>query len=265
MLPEIPQILHIGPLSIHTYGITFASGVIAAYFVGRWAALKRGISPEHFDDIAFWAVVIGFISARVYYVLTYPQYFSGNVIEIFKTWDGGLSIFGGILGGMAAVYFRVRKLHVTFLNVLDAIVIGLPLGQAIGRIGNYINHEAFGYPTSLPWKIFIPIIDRPAGYMQFMYFQPTFLYEMIADLAIFLALFFWFRRTMRSGRRQKRAGIFFATYLVLYGIARYFIEGLRLDSSYILGVHFLRFDQLIAILLFAVGCGILYRSRTYEA
>jgi phosphatidylglycerol:prolipoprotein diacylglycerol transferase len=265
MLPEIPQILHIGPLAIHSYGITFAGGVVAAYLVGRWAAVQRGISPEQFDDIAFWAVVVGFISARAYYVLTYPQYFAGNLLEVFKTWDGGLSIFGGILGGIAVVYFRVRRLKVNFLNALDAIVIGVPLGQAIGRIGNYINHEAFGYPTNLPWKIFIPFIDRPVGYQQYSYFQPTFLYEMIADLLIFFILLVWFRRSNRSEKTKKRYGIFFAVYLVLYGIARYIIEGMRLDSSYILGTHFLRFDQFIAILLFLVGCGILYRSITYEA
>lgn len=265
MLPQIPQLLHVGSLSIHTYGITFALGVLASYLVGRWVAKKRGIYTDTFDDIAFWAVVIGFICARAYYVLTYPQYYSGNLIEVLKTWDGGLSIFGGLLGGIAAVAWRARHFRIKFLTIADSIAIGLPLGQAIGRIGNYINHEAFGNPTNLPWKIFIPLVDRPAGYQQFSYFQPTFLYELIADLLIFLILLVWFKRSMPRTTTQKRLGTFFGAYLVLYSFARYFIEGIRLDSSYILGTHFLRFDQLTAILLFVVGCGILYRSITYEA
>ncbi len=265
MLPAIPQTFHIGRLVLHTYGLTFAGGVVAAYLVGRWAAIKRGISGDAFDDVAFWAVIFGFIGARIYYVLTYPHYFSGNFIEIFKTWDGGLSIFGGILAGILAVIWRARKHKLRLLNILDVIAIGLPLGQAIGRIGNYINHEAFGRPTNLPWKIVIPLANRPQGYQQFSYFQPTFLYELLADLLIFFVLLAWFKRSMKSSASFHRLGMFFGAYLVLYGIARYFIEGIRLDSSYILGVTWLRFDQLIAILLFVVGCGILYRSITYEA
>lgn len=267
MKPLIPQILHIGPLSIHSYGITFALAVASAYLVGRWAAAKRGIANDKYDDLAFWAVVIGFIGARAYYVLTYPQYYSGNLIEIFKTWDGGLSIFGGLLFGIAAVVWRTHHHKINFWNAADSIAIGIPLAQAIGRIGNYINYEAFGNPTNLPWKIFIPLANRPAGYTQFSYFQPTFLYELIADLLIFTILIVWFNISSNklNEKKVKHPGLFFGAYLLLYSIARYFIEGVRLDSSYILGSHFLRFDQFTAILLFAAGCGILYRSLHYEA
>lgn len=258
---SIPQTLSLGPLTIHLYGITFVLAAIVAYFVGRSFAKRRGITVEQFDDMAFWALVIGFICARAYYVIFYPQYYAGSFWEIFKTWDGGLAIYGGLIGGAAAIAWRARRLKIRLFAAFDVFAFGLPLAQAIGRIGNYINHEAFGNPTNLPWKIFIPLTDRPPGYTQYQYFQPTFLYEMIWDLSTFAALYFIFVRRAKKkspGEAQNRAGTLTATYFLFYAFGRFWIEGLRLDSAYVFG---LRVDQITSVLLFALGCGILYWIR----
>jgi phosphatidylglycerol:prolipoprotein diacylglycerol transferase len=265
-LPNIPQTFHLGSLLLHTYGVTFALAVCAAYVIGRYAAAKRGIKLELYDDIAFWALIIGFISARAYYVIFYPQFFRGDFWEIFRTWDGGISIYGGLIGGVAAVFWRTHRYKLNIWNVLDSFALGLPMAQAIGRIGNYINHEAFGQPTNSAWKIFIPLIDRPVGYYQYQYFQPTFLYEMICDLAIFGILIFIFYLLTKKNKTNpeniiKHSGIIFASYLILYSITRFFIEHLRLDSAFIFG---LKVDQITAVLLFIVGLGILYSRYHYE-
>jgi len=265
-LPNIPETFHLGPLLLHTYGMTFAIGVCLAYAVGRYAASKRGINLDHYDDMAFWALVIGFVCARAYYVIFYPQFFRGDFWEIFKTWDGGISVYGGLVGGAAAIFWRAHKYKLNIWNVLDTFSLGLPLGQAIGRIGNYINHEAFGQPTNSAWKIFIPLIDRPIDYYQYQYFQPTFLYEMICDLLIFVILisYFYFLSKTKSSSpniKLKHYGIIFALYLILYSIARFFIEHLRLDSAYIFG---LKVDQITAVLLFVIGLAILYYRYYHE-
>jgi len=260
-LPQIPQIYHLGSLQLHTYGLTFALAVLIAYLLGRKFSKNYGINAQQFDDIAFWALIIGFVSARIYYVIFYYQYFQNDFWEIFRTWHGGISIYGGIIGGAAAIYWIVKKHKLSLLKVLDVFALALPLAQAVGRIGNYINHEAFGLPTNLPWKIFIPVEFRPESYSQYSYFHPTFLYEMIWDIIVFLVVYFFaFKKKQNRGEKSSEAGFSAAIYLILYSFGRFWIEAIRLDSSYVFGF---KLDQIVSILLFAAGWAILYRK--YEA
>ena len=260
-LPEIPQIYHIGVLQLHTYGLTFATAVLIAYLLGRKFSKKYGVNVQQFDDIAFWALIIGFISARIYYVIFYYQYYQNDFWEIFKTWHGGIGIYGGIIGGILAVFWRAKKHKVNLLRVLDIFALALPVAQAIGRIGNYINHEAFGLPTNLPWKILIPYEFRPEAYSQYAYFHPTFLYEMLWDIVVFFIVYFYaFKKEQNNGQTTNNSGFALATYLILYSFGRFWIEAIRLDSSYVFGF---KLDQITSILLFIAGWVILYKK--YEA
>lgn len=247
-------------LGIRIYSLTFVAGILAAYFIARRRILKSEIPEKVFEDIVFWTILVGFISARIYYVLFYFDQYKNNLSEIFKIWHGGLAIYGGLIGGALTVLFLCRRHKIDFFRFSDLIVVGFPLGQAIGRLGNYFNHEAFGAPTNLSWKIFIPAANRPAGYAQYSYFHPAFLYEMIADLLIFIILS---RSALKPTPKPQPSGMLAAWYLLLYSTARLAIEGIRLDSAYF-GPF--KGDQLTAgaIILLSIGLMVYLRHFRYN-
>ncbi len=246
----VSQYFHVGPLEIRYYSITMVLGIIVAYFIGARRARRAGLEKSLFEDMFFWMLVAGFIGARFYYVLFYPQYFQGNWLTALEIWRGGISIYGGVLGGLLVLWGFARKIKWQFLKLTDIIAPALPLAQAIGRFGNFFNYEAFGNPTNLPWKMYVPLQFRPAAYAQYSYFQPTFLYEAIWDVLVFFFVL-WL------GKKTSRTGVLTAAYLLFYSIGRYFIEGLRLDSAFFGNF---RGDQITAVLLMIAALIIMVRQ-----
>ncbi len=245
--PVLSQSFEVGFFTVRYYSLFFVTGVVFAYFIAKARALKKGINELVFDEMIFWAILFGFVSARIYYVLFYFDQYSKNLSEIFKVWHGGLAIYGGLIGGVITLYFLSKKHNVNFFSLSDSIVFALPLAQAIGRLGNYFNYEAFGKPTDLPWKMFVPSNFRPDGFQSSSYFHPTFAYEILSNLLVFF--FLW-----RISKKTSNPGILTGAYLILYSIGRFFIESIRLDSAFI-GIF--RVDQLVALLLIFAGLGII--------
>jgi phosphatidylglycerol:prolipoprotein diacylglycerol transferase len=204
-----------------------ALGFLLATFAAAVLAKKRGLNSDKLVDCALVSFIGGIIGARLYHVALNPQYFCNHPNEILATWLGGLSIHGGLLGGViaGAIFCRVTKFP--FIKGCDVVGAVLPLAQAVGRWGNFFNSEAFGRPMlgNYPIKLFIADPYRPPVYEKYFYFHPTFLYECIWDLAIFAVLYFYL-----SNKLKDYPGMTFLAYLVLYSFGRFLIEPLRLDS-----------------------------------
>ena len=249
----------IGPISVHWYGIIIGAGIILAYFYALREAKRRGIEIKHIDNMAFWLILAGVLGARLYYVLFNFQYFSENPAQILQIWKGGLAIHGALLGGAAAyfTYIKIHKIH--WLIYTDIIMPGVLLAQSLGRWGNFFNSEAFGRPTDLLWKLFIPFAKRPQGFEDFEFFHPTFLYESIWNFIGFIVLVFLAGKIFKANSGHSSYGIILCAYLIWYSFGRFFIEGLRLDSLY---VGQFRAAQVISIILFVIGLvGLIYKSK----
>jgi prolipoprotein diacylglyceryl transferase len=236
---------HIGPLFIHVYGLMYVVGITLAIIITRrrWRAL--GGDPDLVTDVALWAVPIGLIGARIYFDITTPADIPHHWWGVFAIWSGGLGIWGGIAAGAAAGIWRVRRAGASAGLFANAIAPALLVAQAAGRIGNYFNQELFGKPTTLPWGLEIAVANRPHGYVGFATFQPSFLYEMIWDLAL-AAILVW-----AGHHRQIRPWGLFALYVAGYSGYRIFEEMIRIDSS----EHFLglRLNFFVATIMTLIG------------
>ena len=248
-------IFSIGTFHVHYYGITMALALLFGITVIQLITKKfyPEINPEVIYDIAPHVILFGIIGARLYYCLLSHDYYSQHISEIIEIWQGGLSIHGALIGGFlgGAIYALRHKLPL--LKLCDIFSFGICPGQAIGRWGNFFNSEAFGSPTNWFLKLYIPPSHRPWSYMQYEYFQPTFLYESIADILIFLILFFVIRKlTGRVGSpthqhelSKPKDGIIFFSYLILYSIVRILIEQIRIDS--VLDIYGIPVAQIVSI------------------
>jgi len=236
---------YVGPAFIHVYGLMYVVGITAAILITqrRWKA--AGGDPGLVGDVAIWAVPAGIIGGRIYFDLTTPQYIPHHWYGVFAVWDGGLGIWGGIALGALVGVWRVRRNGANVGLFMDAVAPALLVAQAVGRIGNYFNKELFGGPTTLPWGLEIPVAYRPPGYTAYRTFHPTFLYELIFDLAL-AAFLVW----LGHHRSVKPPGLF-ALYVTGYSAFRIFEESLRVDPS----EHFLglRFNMYVAIILTIAG------------
>jgi prolipoprotein diacylglyceryl transferase len=236
---------HIGPLFIHFYGLMYVIGITLAVIIAQRRIRKMGGDPALIGDIALWAVPAGIIGGRIYFDITTPNDIPHVWYGPFAIWTGGLGIWGGIaLGGLVGAW-RVRRAGAKVALYADAIAPALLVAQAIGRIGNYFNKELFGGPTTLPWALLIPSAYRPAGYHQFRTLEPTFLYELIWDLAL-AAFLVW----LGNHRSIKPPGLF-ALYVTGYSAFRIYEETLRIDSSE--RFFGLRLNFFVAIVGTAVG------------
>ncbi len=218
-------------LTIRWYALFILLGIAASLTVSSRLARARELDPEFLLDVAPWVVLAAIVGARAYYVLLRIGHFADHPGEIVNVRLGGLTIHGALAVGVAVFWWFCRRRSQPFLTWGDIVITGVPFGQAIGRWGNWANQEAFGRPTDLPWAVHIDPDRRPAGYLQFSTFHPTFLYESVLDLLIGLALIWLVLRMRESGRLL--AGDAIWAYLVAYGIARLAIESMRTDSLYI--------------------------------
>jgi prolipoprotein diacylglyceryl transferase len=229
------------------YGVILAVGVLVAVYVAEQRWRRRGYPRDGIYDISFWVVIWGVVGARLYHVITDYQRFDDDPWRAFQIWRGGLSIWGAVIAGALAVVVICRRRHLPTLVVMDCMAPGIVLAQAIGRWGNYFNQELFGKPSTLPWALEIAPQHRPAGYVQYATFQPTFLYESLACLAIFGILL------LVEHRARLRLGQTFALYVVLYTFARFWFENMRIDSAH--EIAGMRVNAWVAIALFLFGIG----------
>lgn len=250
----------IAGIYFHYYGIIMAAAILAGFLIAAKLGSRYGVSPVQIEGALPWVIVFGFLGARLYFVVFAWEHFSTRLADIPQIWKGGFSIYGALLGAALGLLIYTRKNLLSTGKFFDVIAAALPLGQAIGRFGNFFNGEAFGYPTDLPWKLYISPANRPKEYLTERFFHPAFLYEALWNLLVFFILWKLFKAMTptspppHEGEEGRISGQLFGVYLILYSIGRFFIEGLRLDSFMAAG---LRIDQITALLMTALGLAII--------
>jgi prolipoprotein diacylglyceryl transferase len=232
LLASIPSpaqgVWHLGPFPLRAYALCIIAGIVLAAWLTEKRFVARGGAPGDVLDIAVWAVPFGIVGGRLYHVITTPEPYwgaNGDPVRALYIWEGGLGIWGAIALGGVGAWIACRRRGIPLPVFADALAPGLLVAQAVGRLGNYFNQELFGGPTTLPWGLEIAPQFRPAGYEQFATFQPTFLYELLWNLAM-AAVVIWADR-----RFQLSHGRTFALYVALYCLGRGWIEMLRIDTA----------------------------------
>ena len=243
---------------VYYYGIILAfailTGVYSAFLL--YQKFYDSKNAEKIIEFSPFIIIIGIAGARLYYCLVNLSYYSVHPVEIFNIRQGGLSIHGMIIVGILALYYFAQKYKMSFLKLLDVFFCGTALAQSIGRWGNFFNSEAFGMPTELPWKLYIPISHRPVEYINFEYFHPAFLYESILDFLIFLILYKNFKKF------TSRPGTLACLYLILYSIARIFVYHYRIDSVLnIAGFPVAQIISLVTIILASISLAFLLKRK----
>ncbi len=253
--------LHVGSLSIRFYALILITGLLVGTLFTARRAKRCGYNPDEVWNAISWAIIPGLAGARLYHVLTptpasgiTTQYYLEHPLEILAIWRGGLGIYGAIIGGTLGVIVYLKRRQLPVLRWLDLAVPGLLLAQAIGRWGNFVNHELYGAPTTLPWGIYIPIENRVPGYEQFSIFHPLFLYESLWNIASFI-----FIRWIERRSKTLKSGDLVLLYLILYPCGRFFLDFVRLDSN---GIGPLTTAQEISIVVMLASVAMLvYRKH----
>ncbi len=242
VLPIDPIITQIGPFVLRWYGLMIGLGVIAGVWVGVKEAERRGISLDEATNLATWAVPAGFVGARLLHVLDALPYYLSNPVKILAINEGGMAIFGGLMGGALAGWVYAKRHHLPIAKLADAAAPGMVLGQAIGRLGCFFNGDHQGTPANLPWATWytnpntvVPDFGVPR--------HPTQIYELLYDLAVFGVI--WFLR-----KRITVDGVLFWIYASLYSFGRFWISFLRLDAEFLFG---LKEAQVVSLVVFMIG------------
>ena len=220
-------------IDIMWYAIIICFGIIAGLFVATKNSKLRNIEEDEISNLLLFALPVSVIGARIYYVIFEWENYKGNFLSMINIREGGLAIYGAVIAAVVVVYFFSKYKKIDFI-----------LGQAIGRWGNFINQEAHGTETTLPWAV---IIDGKK-------YHPTFLYESIGNFLIFIFLMIYMRKY------QKKKGEIILLYAILYGIVRFFVEGLRTDSLMFLGF---RVSQVLSLVGVIVGTILFFLNRKY--
>jgi prolipoprotein diacylglyceryl transferase len=262
ILSSIPSpsisFFELGPFKIHFYALCILTGIILAIFIANRRLVRWGYQTGLALDIALWTVPIGVVGARIFHVLTHSgDYFypGADVTAVFRIWEGGIAIYGGLIGGALGAWIGSNRAGIKFWDFADAVAPGILLAQAAGRWGNYFNQELFGLPTTLPWGLEIDASNPafPNGLSAETLFHPTFLYESIWSVIGVVALL------ALDKRFDLRNGAMFGSYLIYYSIGRLVTENLRIDpSDIILG---LRTNVWSATVGIAAGVAIIYWQR----
>lgn len=232
--------------SIRWYGILIAVSFLLTYYIAEHLVVKNNLNQAYFNDLIFFILVSGIVFARLYFVVLSWDYFKFHTNEIPKIWHGGQSIHGGIIGAVLAglIYTKLKK--ISFYKYMDVIAVIAPLGQSIGRWGNFFNNEAFGLPCkNCLIKLFIPYEFRPDKFINEHFFQPTFFYESFMNMVIFVFLY------KQYSQWTNKPGKIFWVYLLLYSLIRFFLEFLRIDSIYIFNLF--PAPQIISIIIILIS------------
>jgi phosphatidylglycerol:prolipoprotein diacylglycerol transferase len=238
-----PQYIDLGVIQIHFYSVFLLSAfILVAFFYKKYVEQDSKLKHIVIEDALVWTLIPAILLARVWHVATDFHLYEGNLLGALQIWNGGLSIFGGLLGGAVGIYLYCRRNAVDYLHALDLLAVFLPLGQVVGRYGNFANQELYGKQTDLPWGIYIR--DQKD------YFHPAFLYEQLGNLALFLLLFTLFRKK----KLQLGSGQFTALYFLGYGIVRFLVDFARTDPNV---VWIFSVGQIVSILFVLAASGYL--------
>jgi len=237
---EIAIPLPFGSGGIRWYALIIMAGILLALWAGTKETKRLGENPDHLYNMVLWGLPAAIVGARLYYVLFSFSEYKDNLLSVFYIWEGGIAIYGGVLAVLLVAVLYCKKHALPLWKFLDVGAYGFLIGQCIGRWGNFVNAEAFGTKTDLPWRMLV----------NGQTVHPTFLYESLWNLALFLVL--WFTR-----KKHGFAGRAAALYMIGYGVGRFLIEGLRTDS---LWLGNLRISQMVSLVLVALGLWF-YRKR----
>jgi phosphatidylglycerol:prolipoprotein diacylglycerol transferase len=256
----MPTGFWLGPIYIHFYGIIIMLGAIAAAFLADREARRRELNQDLVWDGLIWVLIGGIIGARIWHILTPPLsmeaqgittlFYLTHPLDAIAIWNGGLGIPGAIIGGIFALYLFTRRIKLNFPVWLDIASPAVALGQAIGRWGNFINQELYGRQTNLPWGITIPGLSGK--------YHPLFLYESIWNF-LNMGFLLWLGRRFMS---RLKSGDIFLVYLVFYGIGRFLLEFLRLDTSLVAGIDINQALALVVAIL--AGALLIWRHRRLQ-
>ncbi len=246
------------------YGILICFGMILAYLYAHSRAKFEGIKTDDLLDLGFFVILFGIVGARLYYVLFAPTSYiakGGSLLEniwntivnVVSIWNGGLAIFGAILAGFVTTIFVAKKKKIRLPVLLDVLSPSVMIGQIVGRWGNFMNAEAYGSETTVPWRMGIKRISGGGLYTQSIEVHPTFLYESLWNLIGFILIAIFYKK-------KKFNGQVFYFYMIWYGLGRAVIEGLRSDSLYIAGNEYLRVSQILAALVCIAGIVLMIRG-----
>lgn len=266
--------ISIGTVFLRFYALCMLIGVLLGYFFALFLAGRGNISTGIIDKLFFGMVLSGLVGARLGFVLFNFQFYQDNLFEILNFSRGGLSFFGGLTGGLVYLFLYIRLYKFNLFELLDIVAPAVLVGQIVGRWGNFFNYEAYGPSTGLIWKMYVPESARLANNYAYEnlnveFFHPTFLYEIILNLFLFLGIL-WFYDQLTN----KRSGFVFGVYAIGYGLIRFFIEFLRLDALTIILPDWFRFSlfgwfvfdrimvsQVFALVLVGVGVLVLVKRR----
>ncbi|CAM3189499.1 prolipoprotein diacylglyceryl transferase [Lactiplantibacillus plajomi] len=254
-----PIALKLGPIQVHWYGVIIASAVVIAVALAVQEGQRRGIRPDDIYDMILWALPFTLIAARLYYVAFQWPYYAANPGEIIRIWDGGIAIYGGLIGAAIVIILFCRSRFVPVWLMLDVAAPTVIMAQGIGRWGNFMNQEAFGRVTSLS---FLQGLRLPDWLIQQMhingaYRQPTFLYESVWDILGFVLLM------VTRHRGYYKQGDVFLTYVAWYSFGRFFVEGMRTDSLMLFNT--IRISQALSVVLFFGSIGLMIWRRRHLA
>jgi phosphatidylglycerol:prolipoprotein diacylglycerol transferase len=248
-----PIALQLGPIAVHWYGIIMGSAVFFGLLLAMREAKREGLNPDIFVDLILWAVPASILGARAYYVIFEWSYYSQHPADIIAVWEGGLAIHGALIGATITgiVFARVKK--ISFWQLADIAAPSLILGQAIGRWGNFMNQEAHGGPVSEAFISVFPQFIQNQMFINGQFYHPTFLYESLWNLLV-LAILLVLRR-----QNWMRRGEVFLSYLMMYSVGRFFIEGMRTDSLMLTDT--IRVAQFIGVVIFVGAALLIYWRR----
>ena len=258
-LENVGKNFNVFGFEIAFYGCTMATGIIVGYLMAAREAKRTGQNPDDYLDMLLYAVFFAIIGARLYYVIFKWDYYGKNLLQIFNLRQGGLAIYGGIIGAFTTVYFFAKKRKLSFAQMLDTACPGLAAGQVIGRWGNFFNREAFGGYTDGLFAMQLPVSAVRSGEIteqmwenlevingiEFIQVHPTFLYEGLWNVGVIIFLYLY-------RKHKKFQGELVLWYLVLYGVGRFWVESLRTDQLLIPGIGF-PISQLLGAVMAVAG------------
>ena len=252
-----PVAFSLGPIQVRWYGIIIACGILLGYFIAQAALKQVGLHKDTLIDIIFYGAIVGFIVARIYFVIFQWPYYMNHLSEIPKIWHGGIAIHGGLIGGLITgiIVCKIKNLHP--FQIGDIVAPSIILAQGIGRWGNFMNHEAHGGPVSRAFleHLHLPDFIIRNMYIEGQYYHPTFLYESIWDVIGFVILI--------TLRKRLKLGETFFGYLIWYSVGRFFVEAMRTDSL-MLTSH-IRVAQLVSVVLIMISViFVIYRRVKYQ-
>ena len=262
-LDNVEKGFYVGSFFIAFYGVIIAIGMLVGVSVILKEAKRVGFNEDQFLDICIITIIVGVIGARIYYVVFAWDYYKDNPISALNIRQGGLAIYGGILAGIACLFVLSRIKKLSFLKVADVAILGVVIGQICGRWGNFFNREAFGQYTNGLFAMLLPTTAVRSSAdittemlsnivningVDYISVHPTFLYESLWNLGLLIIL-------LSIRKKKKFDGFVFFTYLILYGMGRFWIEGLRTDQLKLWGTN-LAVSQLLAAVLVVLGVGL---------